>query len=132
MTLTWAQADHVLGNALARAVEIGVPSCVAVVDLAGELVVYAAMDGCLPVCRRLAIGKAVTAAYLRMPTEDAGALVEPGGPFPWLENGLPRGTFVPFAGGRPLGSPVVGAVGVSGGTLDDDIDISTHVQGLFV
>lgn len=123
MPITWEQARTLLDAALARAQERGVPSCVAVVDAAGDVVAFAAMDGCLPVCRRLALGKARTSAYLRMPSADVAALVGPDGLFPHLEAGMPDGRLVPFAGGLPVGTPVIGAIGVSGGTLDDDADI---------
>lgn len=124
MTVTYAHASEILRAGVAHAQEIGVPSCLAVVDGHGHLLAFAAMDGALLACRDLAIGKATSAAYLQMPTADLAALSEPGGSFPGLAAGVPAGRYVPFAGGWPLDDAVSGAIGVSGGTLDQDTAIA--------
>ena len=124
MALTLEQAEVVLAAAKQRATELGAPSAVAVVDAGGNLVAFAVQDGALLVVRDLAIGKAYTAAALQAPTSALSAAVQPGGPFYGLAAASSTRPLVTFAGGQPLGRPVAGGVGVSGGTLEQDEDIS--------
>lgn len=105
------------------------PSAVAVVDDGGNLIAFAAHEDAILAARDLAIGKAYTALSLRSDTDDLGDSVLPGGAFYALNNALPGRPLVTFAGGRPLRDPesenlVIGAVGISGGTLEDDAEIS--------
>ena len=124
MPLTLAQAQAAIEGGLARATGRGTPSCFAVVDSGGNLLAFAAKETALLVCRELAIGKAYTSLLLRAPTSSLTEAVQPGGTFYGLGNALPGRPLVTFAGGQPLGDPIIGAVGVSGGTLEDDEDIS--------
>lgn len=124
MLLTSAEARAAIEGGLDRAQERGVPSCVAVVDGGGNLLAFVADESALLVCRDLAIGKAYTSLSLRAATSSLTAAVQPGGPFYGLGTAVTGRPLVTFAGGQPLGVPVVGAVGVSGGTLEDDEDIS--------
>jgi uncharacterized protein GlcG (DUF336 family) len=128
MQLTLSQARAAIDGGLARVAERGVPSCLAVVDAGGNLLAFAADEAAMLVCRDLAIGKAYTSLYLRSATSSLTDAVQPGGPFYGLGNALNGRPLVTFAGGQPLGIPVVGAVGVSGGTLEDDEDISLAMQ----
>lgn len=83
------------------------------------------MDGALPVSSDIARNKAYTAAALRMPTHKAGPLTQPGQDLYGLEltNG---GKMVVFGGGFPLAlnGTVVGAIGVSGGSVDEDMTVA--------
>lgn len=124
MRLTLEQAEAVVAAAKQRATELRVACAIAVVDSGGHLLAFAAQDGAMLVVRDLAIGKAYTANALLGPTSSLSAAVQPGSPFYGLAAGHAGRPLVTFAGGQPLGDPVVGAVGVSGGTLEQDEDIS--------
>ncbi len=119
--LSYEDAQRALEAALKKATEIGSPSSVAVLDAGRELVAFARQDGALLASIEISIGKAYTARSLNMNTGDVGPLTQPGQPLYGLE-GTHHRPLVTFAGGRPLrrGDEVVGAVGVAGGTVDDD------------
>ncbi|NYI05300.1 GlcG/HbpS family heme-binding protein [Allostreptomyces psammosilenae] len=107
---------------LVRAREMGVPMNIAVVDSAGHLVHFARMDGALLGSVDIAVRKARTAALFRLPSATIGELSRSGGPAYDLHHS--NGGLVPFGGGLPvLGADgdVVGAVGVSGGTVEQDV-----------
>ena len=83
------------------------------------------MDGALLGSIDIALGKARTAALFGMRTEDIGEFCKPGGTSPSLEQ--TNGGLVVFAGGIPIiGSDgaVIGAVGISGGAVVQDLDIA--------
>lgn len=129
MRMNLQAAGVVLEAAHQEAYKRNAPSAVAVVDLGGNLLAFAAHEDAILAARELAINKAYTALSLRANTADLDAAVQPGGPFYALNNALAGRPLVTFAGGVPLEDPhapgaVIGAVGVSGGTLDDDTAIS--------
>ncbi|MEA2675568.1 MAG: hypothetical protein QOI92_2760 [Chloroflexota bacterium] len=69
----------------------------------------------------LAQDKAWTALMNRMPTRDLAPLVQPGAEFYGYES-IGRGRTIVFAGGMPLlrDGVLVGGVGVSGGSIEED------------
>lgn len=125
MGLQYEQARTALEAALRRATEIGSPSSIAVVDAGRELLAFARQDGALLASTEISMGKAYTACSMRMATKDIGPLTQPGQPLFGLEHTHSR-PLVTFGGGRPLevGGDVVGAVGVAGGTVDQDDEIA--------
>jgi len=94
---------------------------IAVVDAGDQLVAFERMDGADLVTVRLAQDKASSALMNRMPTRDLAPLVQPGAEFYGYDS-LAGGRMVVFAGGMPLDrhGVLVGAVGVSGGSADED------------
>jgi uncharacterized protein GlcG (DUF336 family) len=123
--LTSDDAQRVLEAALGKATEIGSPSSVAVVDAGRELIAFIRQDGALLASTEIAIGKAYTSSSLQMATADLAPLTQPGQPLYGLEASHLR-PLVTFAGGRPIqqnGEPA-GAVGVAGGTVDQDDEIA--------
>jgi uncharacterized protein GlcG (DUF336 family) len=107
--------------AVARAEEVGALVSVAVVDGGGHLVAFERMDGAEIAGPTLATDKAFTAVAHRIGTDELGPLTAPGGPLQGMHaNG--GGRYVTFPGGLPLwrGGRVVGGVGVSGGTAEQD------------
>ena len=109
--------------ALARAQELGALVSVAVVDAGGHLVVFQRMDGAEIAGPTLATDKAFTAVAHRIATAELGPLTVDGGPLQGMQaNG--GGRYVVFAGGLPCwnqaGDRVVGAIGVSGGSAEED------------
>jgi uncharacterized protein GlcG (DUF336 family) len=120
---------RLLGDlAEAEAAALGVPITVAVVDGEAGLVYLARMDDSLPGSRDLAVAKAQTAASLRMATDEVGRLAQPGAPLYGIQHVHP-GRVVLFGGGLPLrlGATVVGGIGVSGGTVEEDVQIGGPV-----
>lgn len=120
------QAQRALQAALSKAREIRSPSSIAIVDVGRELMAFARQDGALLASVEISIAKAYTARSLNMATRDVGPLTQPGQPLYGLETTHHR-PLVTFAGGRPLkvGDEVVGAVGVAGGTVDQDDEVAS-------
>lgn len=125
MSITQSQADAVIAAARQIAHEIGVPMNVAVLDAGVHLKAFARMDGALLGSIDIAVGKARTAALFGMNTEAIGEFSKPGGTSPGLE--LTNGGLVVFAGGIPIRDgkgALLGAVGVSGGAVDQDFQVA--------
>ncbi len=120
---------RILGSiAEAEALTLGVPMATALVDEEGGLSFFGRMDGTLPASTELAVAKAYTAAALRMATHEVGKLAQPGGVLYGIQHTHP-GRIVLFGGGLPLRlqGKVAGAIGISGGTVDEDIRVATVV-----
>lgn len=119
--ITLDEARSIISSAEERAEEIGQPMNVAVVDAGTNLMAFARMEGAWLGSVDIAINKAFTSASFLMPTKDLADMTQPGQPLYGLEttNG---GRVVNFAGGIPLmqDGEVVGAIGVSGGFVDQD------------
>ncbi len=118
-------ARRIIAAGEARANEIGVPSNIAVLDAAAHLKAFSRMDGALLGSIEIAISKARTAALFLMRTEAVGEFCKPGGTSPGLEQ--TNGGLVVFGGGIPVVDPsgvVIGAVGVSGGAVAQDLEIA--------
>lgn len=125
MSLTLHHARAVIAAGEARAAEIGVPVDIAVLDAGAHLKAFGRMDGALLGSIDIALGKARTAALFGLRTEVLGEFSKAGGTSPGLEQ--TNGGLVVFAGGIPLTSSngkVIGAVGVSGGSVSQDRDIA--------
>lgn len=98
---------------------------VAVTDEAGNLLTFERMDGAVLGCIQVAIDKAYTSAILGCRTADEGKLAQPGQP-DFGANTLCGGRIVILGGGVPIAfkDTVVGAVGCSSGTVDQDIAVA--------
>jgi hypothetical protein len=83
------------------------------------------MDGALPASSEIAVSKAYTAAVLRMATHEVGELAQPGGILYGIQH-THNGKIILFGGGFPLllDGEVVGAIGISGGSVDEDIRVA--------
>lgn len=121
--LTLAGAQAVVAAAVAGARDIGVDQCIAVVDRGGALLAFARMDGARIGSIEIAITKAVSAATRRRATAEEAAGDVPLGIRLALasENGVTN-----IGGGLPLlaDGQVIGAIGVSSGTIDDDVAVA--------
>lgn len=128
-------AQGAIDAAAKRAAEIGVPMSIAVIDAGRALVAFLRMDKALLGSIEIAQAKAYTARTVNSRTADLMAAVQPGGPFYGLEVSH-RQPFVVFGGGVPVthGGEVVGAVGVSGGSAEQDVDVAEaaarHLEAL--
>ena len=120
-TLTLEEAGTALQAAGGKAKEIGSPSSIAIVDDGRNLVAFARMDGADLVSIQLARDKPYSSLMNRMPTGDLAPLVQPGAEFYGYDS-LAGGRMIVFAGGIPLerDGVLVGAIGVSGGSADQD------------
>jgi glc operon protein GlcG len=124
LTLEGAQA--VLAAAERHAREIGVPMDIAVVDDGGILLAFARMDGAKPSSVAIAINKAHSAAIRRKPS---GPVLDAGQPNVLLSLALAIGSQAaqtPLRGGLPLevDGECVGAIGVSNGSEDQDVEVA--------
>jgi len=114
------QAEAVVAAAKKKAGEIGTKMDIAVVDAGGNLKAFARMDGAWRGSIDIAVKKARTARFFDMATGEIGKLSQPGGALYNIEHS--NGGLITFPGGVPLveGGEVIGAVGVSGSTVEDD------------
>lgn len=114
-------ARHALDAAVAKAQDIKQPVNIAVVDEGANLVAFIRMDGAFLASIDIAQRKAYTAMALQMDTDRIGPLTQPGAPLYGLEHS--SGGLVSFGGGKLLRNAkgaLVGAVGVSGGSVEQD------------
>jgi uncharacterized protein GlcG (DUF336 family) len=119
--ITWSQTERVVNEALRKAEEIDTLMNVAVVDAGGNLKAFSRMDGAWLGSIDIAIKKARTARLFDTNTGDIGASSQPGGPLFNIE--LSNGGLISFPGGIPLRAGddgIIGAVGVSGSTVEND------------
>lgn len=127
-TLSLAQAQAALGAGLAKAAEISSPSSIAVIDGGRELLAFARMDQALLASPAIAQAKAYTARSLNCDTRDVEGAVQPGAALFGLQTAhLAVGrSLVTFGGGVliSVGGEVVGAIGVAGGSPDQDHEIA--------
>ena len=105
-----------------KATEIGVPMVIAVVDAGGNLVALQRMDQALLVSIDIAINKAYTAVAIKIPTHELAKVAQPGQPLFGIHN-ADGGRVVIFGGGFPLklNNEIIGGIGVSGGSVEEDI-----------
>ena len=119
-------ARRVIAAAEKRADEIGQPMNIAVVDSGGNLVAHVRQDGAWIGSVDVAINKAFSARAFDVSTQGLSENAQPGGQFYGIQDSN-HGRIMIFAGGVPLmsGDAVVGAVGVSGGTGEQDQAVAT-------
>lgn len=122
MNIDLDRALDLIAAAREKAVEIGVPMVIAVVDGGGNLVALQRMDGALLVSIDIATNKAYTAVAVKLPTHDLAGVSQSGQPLFGIHN-ADGGRIVIFGGGIPLtvGGEIVGGVGVSGGSVEEDV-----------
>ncbi|MFE2996674.1 heme-binding protein [Nocardia sp. NPDC059246] len=107
------------------AATIDVAMNIAVVDQAGHLLHFSRKEDALLGCIDLAQRKAKTSLLFRMATATLGEISRPDGPIYGIE--WSNGGLISFGGGLPITDPegrVIGAVGVSGGTADQDVEVA--------
>ena len=125
ISLALEDAKRMLSAAEAKAASLGIPYCVAVVDAGGHLVAFLRQDGALIGSVDLAIDKAATARIFGKRTSDLATLAQPGMPLFGIQESN-AGKVVIFGGGVPvlLDGMIVGAVGASAGTVEQDIVVA--------
>jgi uncharacterized protein GlcG (DUF336 family) len=111
-----------------KAEEIGVDMNIAIVDEGGHLVQFSRMDDAWLGSIDIALKKAKTAVYFRMDSGGLGAISQPGGPVYGIEHS--NAGLVTFGGGLPItddSGRITGAVGVSGGNVEQDCAVAEAV-----
>ena len=119
--ITLAQAFAVGKAAYEKALEMGVKMDIAVVDAGANLKAFVRMDEAWLGSIDISIKKAKTARFFNMPTGAIGELSQPGGSLYNIEHS--NGGLITFPGGVPLkdaSGAIIGAIGVSGSTVEDD------------
>jgi uncharacterized protein GlcG (DUF336 family) len=124
-TLTLDDATLITAAALTQASELGIQVTITVVDGGGNVRTQTRMDGARFGTLNVSANQAFTAAAFGAPTKVLSDLVQPGAPLFGFADAM-GGRFVSFAGGIPLvrGEEVVGAIGISGGSVDQDQSIA--------
>ncbi len=123
--ITLEEAQRIISAAVLKAQQMGQPMNIAVMDAGRNLVAFQRMDGAWVASIDIAIDKAFTSAGRGLTTREIGQMAQPGQPLFGI-NTTNGGRIVIFAGGIPLirDGEVVGAIGVSGGTPDEDHEVA--------
>ena len=123
--ITLEEAQSIISAAEDRARQMGQPMNIAVMDAGRNLVAFHRMDGAWVASTDIAIDKAFTSAGRGLTTRKIGEMAQPGQPLFGI-NTTNGGRIVIFAGGIPLmrDGEVIGAIGVSGGTVDEDHEVA--------
>jgi uncharacterized protein GlcG (DUF336 family) len=119
-----AFAKSVADRVEAQSAVAGVPVAVCVIDIHGNTILKHRMNGAPAFSIEISERKAYTSALVGLRTADISPLVQPGQPlFPLM--GLAGGRYCSMGGGAPLTNEgqMVAGVGVSGGTVDQDVAI---------
>ena len=132
ISLTLDDAKRMLQAGEAAAARLGIAYNIAVVDAGGNLVAFVRQDGSLIGSIDLAIGKAYTARIFDKPTSLLAELAQPGAPLFGIQESN-SGQVVIFGGGVPvmLDGLVVGGVGTSAGTVEQDIVVAKAAVAAF-
>lgn len=125
MTITDAQAEAAIAAAVREAAALGVPMNIAVHDDSANLKAFRRMDGALLGSVDIALNKARTAALFGLNTEALYEFVKPGGTSPGFDR--TNGGLIVFGGGIPVRTAdgrLIGAIGVSGGSVAQDMQVA--------
>ena len=129
--ITLELATQLIAAGEAEAANQGLRLAFAVVDEGGHLVALHRMDGAPWIAPEVAIGKAWTAAAYRAPSAAQGAKMKELHAFSASISAATQGRFTPQIGGLPVtdGDRVIGAMGASGGTGQQDEDVVRSALG---
>jgi glc operon protein GlcG len=124
MPVSLKRAQTVIDQAHAKASQLGIKVTVAVVDDGGHLIALSRMDGAIPLSPQLAEAKAVGAAMFGRDGEALGKMAQDRPGFFSAADRLVRVPLIPGLGSALISEDgrVIGAVGVSGGRPDQDLE----------
>jgi uncharacterized protein GlcG (DUF336 family) len=126
MQLTSDLADMLIAAARAKAKAIGIAVSVAVLDSAGHMKAFSRMDGAWLGSSDVALRKARTSVLFEAETQSMWDICKPDAQAHGLEH--TNGGLVTFAGGIPpraVNGDLIGAIGVSGGQVEQDFAVAT-------
>jgi uncharacterized protein GlcG (DUF336 family) len=131
-TITLEEAQRVIDAAAKKATEIGQPMDIAVVDAGGNLKAHVRMDGANIGSINIAINKAYTSIAFQCETAALQEATRPQGPIYGLSDAH-GGRLVVFPGGIPLvrDGKIMGAIGVSTGSIEQDQEVATAGAGAY-
>ena len=125
LSLDLGEARRIIAAGERKATEMGIPYSIAVADAGGGSVAHVRMDGAWLGSVDIAINKAWTARAFDASTEELARLTQPG------QQGFGLNTtndcrVVIFGGGIPIkrDNVVIGAVGASGGSVEQDVAVA--------
>jgi uncharacterized protein GlcG (DUF336 family) len=127
LKLTIDGAMKLLNAAMAKARDMKVPQCVAIVDAGGHLLAFARMDGAYALSVDTALMKAMTAASYGIPTGDIAAGID-------IKLAIAtQGKRINLPGGLPVivDDHVIGGIGVGSGTGEQDRQVANAALGAF-
>ena len=112
--------------------EIGLATVIAVSDEAGRVTAVHCMDGAYIASYDIAVNKTFTSASLKMSTAELAKLAQPGADLYGIQF-TNDGKIVIFGGGEPLEveGKIIGALGVSGGTAEQDTMLAAYGKKIF-
>lgn len=118
-------ARKMIAGGQAKAREIGVPMCIAIVDESGQLIAFERMEGGKVTSTTIAIDKAFTAAGAKKATHEYGAASQPGAPAYGIASAI-GGRLMVVGGGLPVmvEGACVGGIGVSSGSPAQDQEVA--------
>ena len=121
--LSIEEAKILIDGARSKAIEIGIPMCIAVVDESGQLVAFERMDGGKVTSAIIAQDKAFTAAGARKATHEYNEACQPGNLVFGIHTAI-GGRICVVGGGLPVivNDEVVGGIGLSSGTPQQDME----------
>ena len=121
MNITLSQAETVIEAAKSKAIELDTKMNICVVDAGANILAFVRMDGAWLGSADISLKKAKTARFFDMNTGVIGSLSQPGGSLYNIEHS--NGGLISFPGGVPIknaAGEVIGAVGVSGSSVEND------------
>lgn len=121
MTITLEQAEKAIAAAKQKAIELNTKMNICIVDAGANILAFIRMDGAWLGSADISLKKAKTARYFDMNTGIIGSLSQPGGSLFNIEHS--NGGLISFPGGIPIknsAGEVIGAIGVSGSTVEND------------
>jgi uncharacterized protein GlcG (DUF336 family) len=129
--LTLTDAQRMIDAGIKEAERISRPMNIAVVDDGGHLIAFVRMDGAIKASIDISTRKARTSILMNLPTADLAEATQPGAELWGLEQ--TSGGLVTFGGGIPVtrDGETVGAVGVSAGSVDEDVTVATAAVNAF-
>lgn len=131
--ITLDAAKRLIEQVKAKAREMGVRAVVAVAGKSAHPVAIECMDGSYIASFDIALNKSFTSAALKMPTSALKTLAQPGAPLYGIQF-TNNGRIVIFGGGVPLRNEdgeIIGGLGVSGGTEEQDTALAEYGEAVF-
>ena len=132
VSMPLAKAVELIGKIEAKAAEWDMRVVTAVSDAAGRPVAVHCMDGAYIGSFDVALNKTYTSIAFQMSTARLGSLSGPGGSLYGIQF-TNNGRIVIFGGGEVLrrGEVIVGALGVSGGSAEQDTALAAYGKSIF-
>ncbi len=123
-SITAATAQRIIAAAELKAIEMGIPMCIAVVDGDGTLKAFTRMDGAALLSVQIAQDKAYTAISWGMATNEWYDFVKDDPPL--LHGIIKTDRLIVFGGGYPIKTDagIIGGIGVSGGHYTHDMEVA--------